>query len=172
MTSSVTFGSQHGASGAVWGALDLWRIGRRWMLATIAALLLVLALATNAQPPIGDTPPPAGGPKFTFNLPAQPPPPEYPLPARHGVRQWSPTGLSLSATAHGRSMDLTKWNGWSVDPEARPDEAEAGLTWHGAKASTTFGYVQPSFGGPDATYPHSFRPQGLVGFSLSVHPKK
>jgi len=68
-------------------------------------------------------------------------------------------------------MDLSNWNGWAEDPNARPGEMEAGLAWHGAALSATAGYTQPTFGPQTATYPHSFRPQGLVGLSISFHPR-
>jgi hypothetical protein len=135
------------------------------------ALVVGLPLAGRAQPPPAHPAPPASamGP-FVADT-GQPANRQYPVTQRPETRPWSPSGWGLSATWRGRSTDLSGRTDWRVDPDARPGEAEAGLSWHGQDASFMAGYAKPNFDPPAAGYPHSPHPQGLFGFNLTLRPR-
>ena len=132
------------------------------------ALALGLPLAGRAQPPPAHPDPPAKtmGPFVTDT--GQPASRQYPVAQRLEARPWSPSGWGLSATWRGRSTDLSGWNAWSEDPEARAGEAEVGLSWHGRDASFMAGYAKPNFDPSPTGYPHSPHPQGLFGLNLTL----
>jgi hypothetical protein len=133
----------------------------------VFTMMLGLSMSGRAQPPAPRPIAPASAMGPVSPDLARAPERSYALTQPLNVQRWSPSGWGLSATWRGRSTDMSSWNGWRDDPDARPGEAEAGLSWHGRDMSFMAGYAQPEFGAEAARYPHSPHPQGLMGLNVT-----
>ncbi len=144
---------------------DLIQARRRAQVAAILAIALALPLSAKAQ---------TMGPVATLAVSAgaavgRTDGGVFPAP-RLKTDHWSPKGWGLFATTGGRSLDLSRRGGWADDPNASLGETEAGLGWRGRRITAVMGYAQPDFG-PVAEYPHSPRPQGVVGLNIAFRTR-
>ena len=132
----------------------------RW----VGVMALAFAAPVMAEP--AAAPPPRAPPEYQVN---------YASPS--GVK---PSGWSLYAAMHGRSMDLGERDlGWADDPNVQRGEIQAGYGWRGEATTAVVGYIQQDQGAPyvgprppdDTPNSRRFGDSGVIGMGFVLHAR-
>ncbi len=138
----------------------------------LLAMMSALPFAASSQtaPAARRPATPAAAPLFAPRAAVLSDQPSYEVVPRSDAGAPVRPGWGLFAVLHGRSTDLSSWNGWTVDPDARAHEMEAGYGWRRSNLSAIVGYVQPDFSPANGS---SLRggPGGLVGLNVTLHSR-
>ncbi len=96
------------------------------------------------------------------------------LPARDAAAEarlkgyaWSPAGWGFLVTQNGQSLDLASGLDWD-NPDAWPNEVDAGFGWRSRDLTAVLGYSEPGF---PLRIDQMNREEaaGRVGFSVTFH---